>query len=494
MMQLLRNPWLFGLACLLCGLPVMIASYPPMADMPQHAAQIAALKAMLFSHDWRYESLFSLQAFTPYWLGYGLVMALSVPLGILLAIKGVVVAAQAFFVWAAARYAVRAGMQPAWRWAFLMLPFGFAFQWGFLNFLVAAPLVFLFLGWLRTWRESPGGLKPALQMVAVLHLLFFAHLLVTAFVCIIAVLLLAHPWQGLLRWLRRCLPVFSILPITLAWMGVGMASAPAARAPIGWEIGLHRLVEFLPGLVSAPDPTVGVLLGFLLLALPWAAGFSVKKHWTAWVPFGVYLFFMMFVPHFLGGNYYTYQRFGFLGLPLYWACFEEPASRLDARGQRWVAAGLAALGLLMLGWQTFRAEVFNREVAGYQAVMTRAEPGRRILMLAADPYSRVSAAPVMLHFSSWYQAEQGGLSEFNFARFWGMPLQYKDSQGPGIYAGFEWAPGSFDWDANAGSSFDYLLVRSSDDAREWVRGKTDGRMVPIAGRGGWQLFGKAAHE
>ena len=76
----------FSLACLLCGLPVLLSTYPPMVDVPQHAAQIMSLKAMLFGDNWAFSDLFEIKPFTPYWLGYGIAMALSVPFGIVMAV------------------------------------------------------------------------------------------------------------------------------------------------------------------------------------------------------------------------------------------------------------------------------------------------------------------------------------------------------------------------------------------------------------------------
>src|SRR5690606_37201955 len=111
--------------------------YPPMVDVPQHAAQIASLKAMIFNGSWPFSELFEIQLFTPYWIGYGIVMGLSVPFGIVLATKLVVAAAQSLFVWAAARFCRRMGVPSLALWPLLILPFGFSYQWGFLNFIVA---------------------------------------------------------------------------------------------------------------------------------------------------------------------------------------------------------------------------------------------------------------------------------------------------------------------------------------------------------------------
>jgi hypothetical protein len=72
-------------------------------------------------------------------------MALSVPFGIVMAVKLIVAGSLSLFVWAAARFCIRMGVPSVWIWMLLVLPYGVAFQWGFLYFIVAAPLGFLFL-------------------------------------------------------------------------------------------------------------------------------------------------------------------------------------------------------------------------------------------------------------------------------------------------------------------------------------------------------------
>jgi hypothetical protein len=58
----------FLLACLLCGLPVWLPHFPPMVDLPQHAAQISLLLNM-GNPDFPFSDQFQLNLFTPYLLG-----------------------------------------------------------------------------------------------------------------------------------------------------------------------------------------------------------------------------------------------------------------------------------------------------------------------------------------------------------------------------------------------------------------------------------------
>lgn len=479
----------FLFACLLAGLPVMLSVYPPMVDIPQHAAQIIALKSLLGGGEWAYSSMFEVKPFTPYWLGYGLVMILSVPLGIVMAMKIIIAGSQCLFIWAAAKFCLRMKMPFEWRWLFILLPFGFSYQWGFLNFIVAAPLGFIFLSQVRKMQENSNW-KYCLNVAVWVHLLFFAHFLIAAFFCAIAVFLLTDPWSGFKSWFHRCLPIFSVLPLTVVWLIVSFSSTQEARGAILWQIGLNRLTEFLPSFASAPMPAIGQLLGFLCLALPFFYGARPRRSVLIWMPFGLYVIWMLFVPHVLGGNFFTYQRFGLFGLPLYLLCFEIPIRSDERSHLKIMNFGLALLVVFIVGWHSIRVMIFNSETAGYREVIEHAEPGKRILMLAFDPMSQASDAPLHLHIAGWYQAEHNGLAEFNFARFWGVPVKYKKDAPSEIYSGFEWYPGRFEWEHHRGEVYDYVLARHSLDASRWLREKSGDTIQLIAKSGEWQLYGK----
>ena len=485
MKRFLQSNWAFGLACLLSGLPVLLSTYPPMVDVPQHAAQIAALKSMLLGGDWPYADLFAIQALTPYWLGYGLVLLLGIPFGVLLAMQIVVALSQALFVWTAARFSVRAGMPMEWRWLFLMLPFGFAYQWGFLNFMVAAPLGFVFAErYLETEEQTSG--TALLKTSCWLHVLFFAHILIAAFFCMIAMLLMARSWQGWRHWLRRCLPVFTILPATFAWIALGVSKSPEVGDPIIWNAGASRVPELLSAMVSAPDQGSGALLGLLVMALPFLLGYRFRKAFPAFLPFLLFVAWMCLVPHYMAGTMFTYQRFGIFGLPLYLIYFEKGETR--PRHADLVRGGTVLLVAGMVAWHGLRSSIFNAEMLGYRQVMAQAQPGKRMLMLAIDPSSRASAAPLMLHVAGWYQAEMGGLAEFSFARFWVSPIRFKSTTGSYIYPGFEWNPSQFEWSAHHGDLYDYILVRAPLSAEAWLASRSGGKARLISRYSGWQLY------
>src|SRR5208282_118074 len=64
-----REMIILVIASVLATIPVWIASYPPMSDLPQHAAQVALLRN-LHDPNFHFAGLFELNWFTPYLFGY----------------------------------------------------------------------------------------------------------------------------------------------------------------------------------------------------------------------------------------------------------------------------------------------------------------------------------------------------------------------------------------------------------------------------------------
>ena len=71
----------------LCGALIFwLARHPPMIDLPQHAAQVTLLRDMLLGQS-PWADLFRINPFTPYIIGYGLALPLSLIMPIAAAMK-----------------------------------------------------------------------------------------------------------------------------------------------------------------------------------------------------------------------------------------------------------------------------------------------------------------------------------------------------------------------------------------------------------------------
>src|SRR5689334_1021209 len=71
----LGNRRLFWVVLVLSAAPLWFGQYLPAVDLAQHAAQVAALKQVLAGNE-MFTSLFEINWFTPYLLGYLLLYAL----------------------------------------------------------------------------------------------------------------------------------------------------------------------------------------------------------------------------------------------------------------------------------------------------------------------------------------------------------------------------------------------------------------------------------
>ena len=176
-------------ASLLCALPVLIPTFPPLSDLPQHVASVMVLHEVHFG-SYVFADLFAFNWFRPYWTGYGLVWLLTPTFGVIWAAKIVIGLSVVGLVIALLMLRREINAPATLDWAFLAVPFGFAYEWGFLSFIVAAPFGVLFLvHYLRYLK----GHAHWLWMIAWIVFLFFGHLLILAFVCVVASLLALRP-------------------------------------------------------------------------------------------------------------------------------------------------------------------------------------------------------------------------------------------------------------------------------------------------------------
>ena len=131
-----------------------VAPRPPMADLPQHAGQIALLHALLRGGS-KWQPLVYVNWFTPYFAGYGPALLLSFAMPVLLALKLLLALAYLGFVWACV--ALRRALEGDERLDWLFIPsfFGIVYAAGLYTFLLAAPLGVLFLLALRCASPTP---------------------------------------------------------------------------------------------------------------------------------------------------------------------------------------------------------------------------------------------------------------------------------------------------------------------------------------------------
>ena len=107
--------------------------------------------------------------------------------------------------------------------------------------------------------------------------------------------------------------------------------------------------------------------------------------------------------------------------------------------------------------------------------MSQIEPGKKLGALIDEKDSEFFLNNIYLHYSSWYQAEHRGVTDFNFAYFYPMVVRYKPSRESFIDEGASWHAKWFDLrdakrlvyrhSSGPGTRLHHLHARDSDLAR-----------------------------
>ena len=152
---------------------VWLAPRLPMVDLPQHAAQVTLWRDLILGRS-PWSDLVRINLMTPYLIGYAFTLPFSIVLPIEDAIR--LVLSLTFAGYMAACIALRRsfGGDPRLDWLFFFGFYGFAWQFGFLTFLVAAPVALFFVLVSDRFARSP-TIRGACGVFAVGIALLFSH-------------------------------------------------------------------------------------------------------------------------------------------------------------------------------------------------------------------------------------------------------------------------------------------------------------------------------
>lgn len=474
-------------ASLIATLPVWIPAYPPMTDLPQHAAQVTLLQQLQDPH-FTLGSQFDVNWFTPYLVGYIPIYLLSQYFGIVLACKIVVACSLAAFPLCTALVMSETGNDKYW--ALLSIPamYGFSYYWGFLNFIVAAPIGILFF-WTVIRSVRSERRHSAWLPVLLLNLLFFSHALICAFFLAISVGYIFCEIRPLRKAAAKILPFVSVLPMALLWIAK-TNSHPVAHRPIRWDLGwlnttdpyyrflaewsnpLHpgwgRISGFVPRLLGVEPHLAYVFVAAALFGLPLLAGARLTRRLSLWVPLLVTTAIMLFVPTIAYGTDFVFQRFTLFTLPFFLIALdppEVPTRWVKERVLLRVAAPI--LVTIWIGVLCLRAVAYDHAAQGFSSMLTHMQPYQRVLSLDFVRDTEFTISPSFLQYGAWYSAERRGVVDPSNA-FWHVELvRYKLERVPKVRElDFEWNPGEFSWDKYDAAMYRYFIVSNlSDDGK-----------------------------
>lgn len=495
---------LFICTVIAAGMVFWIAPRPGMGDLPQHAGQVALLHDLITGTS-PWADLVRINYFTPYLLGYGAALALSFAMPVLTALK--LCMTLAFYAYVAAGIALRKEFKADERLDWLYVPgfFGFAFQYGFYTYLLAAPLGLFFLILARRFAQAP-TLARALAVIAGGVLLFFSHGLVFAFACAIGAAFLLVYIRRPLRLAGAALPYACLGVLTIAYLlyvrhhALVVSEGPAQSTPgTLWDwtgsYGWHRSYNFLLYTVATEMKDWFFLLGVMfMLAAPWLL--RSKLNWrepAALIPMFVLVLIWLFVPSEALGTSYLYHRFPIFLLPAYALMFrDEPSPKQTVAPAKaiLIQVALAALCLSYLGVLAVREYRFAKENAPFETLLARTEPGQRALELVFNPDSDIIHNLWTYHsYALWYQSEHQGFVDVNFAAFLPQIVRFRPDRLPVVRPGMKgFSPETFDWQAVDGRIYRYIFVRHMQPLPPHMFDNNECEIVLLDSVPGWSLF------
>lgn len=453
----------------------------PISDLPQHAAQVALFSA-LGDPAFPFAAQYEVNFFTPYLLAYLLagILALAMPLP--LAFKATLYLALLAWLWAYFRFLRRVEATPWWLLLVFPLFFGMSFLWGFVNYLLAVPLVLLAIELSFAFGEDPRR-RTGIRLALVGVVCFFAHGVACVFGMGLggAVALLRFGrWRGAARIL---LPYVPAALLVIAWWSLLPGGRPLAisRDPFLRQISLFRRLLGGENDFEAGAWSLALLLLVLIgLAAGWRSlrQLPARDAWARRLPLLAALLYVAAMPDNFGSFYWAAGRF-VLFLPLFAGWWLPPKA--------WRLAP-PLISVLALGWLFILLPRFaevERDLEPPRLLIESLPERGTLLSIRLDPGENSFGIPFILHQGAWYTVLRQGQSDFSFASFDNMLVRYKAGRRPVIPVGFEHVPWRFDVMAIAGDYFDFWLVYAPPGASATLPPE---RFRLRERNGGWWLY------
>ena len=464
--------WLPPAATLLLAAPVLLVSYLPMTDLPQHLAATSILRHL---DDPRYEFReYYVPADDPalralsYTAQYAVVRALSGPLSLEAAMHGFVFLSVLAIPLGVLGF-LRALRKPAWL-ALLALPFVYnrAFFWGFASFNLALGVG---LGVCALLAHERWSAARALGVAALASAIVFVHVYGIAFVLgYLALWLLLGERRA---WLRRA-PTAAI-PTLLGGLGWAWSGRSAAGFSESFSPPFGRRMAGLPDalLGGYRDPSEAAILVALLATLALLCHRAVSTRCAAlaalphhervlWLYIALNAVLYLVLPQHTLTAKFVHFRHAILAavmLPLVVPRNALAAHPLLSRG------ALTALAAATIANAWIHLALFDREARSFEGVIAALPERSRVVALTWERNGSVVETIPYVHFAAYAQARKGGLLATTFPGFfWNLPLRLRDDVGiPPTPISLEMHPQLFDHQS-FGRFYDFVLVRGGPRA------------------------------
>lgn len=467
----------------------------PMVDLPQHAGQVALWRDLLLGQS-SWTDVVRINLFTPYLLGYGLMLPLSFVFSMEVTTRIVITAALLAFVGASVGLRREFGASKRLDWLFVLSFFGYCWKWGFLTFLVASPVGLLFLFFAVRHARDPSFRKSA-ALIATGTVLLFSHGLVfLGFLGITGLQMLEQVWVHKSKNLvARFLPYIILFALSLGFrlltqnMEGALQNAGYLYGTALWERPLTLLFDITD---TNDDNGSLLLLGLtcVLLCAPFLYGLRLNSR-AALMPAAGLLIILLAGPtdaFQTGGLYY---RFALFIPPFVAFAFRDRDGANSASFRSHIALILvAASSWWVLAVQGTRIAAFAQESSSFDTVLAAAKPGMRALATVLDGDSVGAAnSNAYWHYPVWYQANKHGFVDFNFALFPPQVIRFKSNRNPSENDEVDVRIGQNKmWSKQFISKFQYIFVRGKAEKILDVKHLSPCPMSVISHDGPWYLL------
>jgi hypothetical protein len=504
-----------ALAAYVIAYPFTLVRYPPLTDLPFHAAQTSILRHYL-DPSFHFREQFTLHPLeVPYLSMYviGALFALVVSIGTATKLMAIVMLALVPAGLAVLCHGMK--KSPVWGLAGLTLTWSTVTQWGFLNFMGAIGLFAMSIGFALLVVDDPtpgrrAGL--ALSLIGV----FFTHVYRLPFALLGVIAAGALVFPSTKRFAPLVGPLVPVLALFVLWlavrprgMGIGLGELSFQPERVS-EIPRHLFGAYAPMDGAPPTPEGDLeralakrMLAMVLFAMAAAtalffvSGRAAQRSreevlWGAGVTalpvlFAAGLLLAYFtLPFEVGLWFYVYPReittaalFGLAAAP------DLPRS---APQRLAFVALLAVAAVPMSRFVSSRFREFDAATEDFREILRDIPKAPRLFHLMywlGDSAKRVSP---FLHLPAWIQAEKGGSLGFHFVQWNHSPIRYRvgsPDAPPRFAERFEWTPQYFRV-LEHGPWFDTFLVRHKIDPHELF--DPDPSIKLVSHRGTWWLY------
>lgn len=473
----------FLFSAALLALPFLVVEFPPVGDLPQHAAQIRLAADALTNP----QSVYELRWWVPYSFAY-------LVLGGAMFVLGPVAGAKfgAYLIattWVGAIHLLAAVRRRPVESAMVASLFvlGCGFYWGFVSFLVALlPLSLFVLLAYGTW-ERPLSRYDILRWLGLELWLWSTHLLAVV---------MGLGWLGLLLIRRRRMGSLALQRLAMSTPLV-IASAAfyptlksrAFQGPPHWfQLPTSRLSSQWVG-----DYALGgfhgefervVLFGVLAWALLGVAqarrkGGQERFDAPLSAAGGVFLAAAFLLPDQVDNTILFATRW--LAPGIAFVVLSAPPPSLGRAGG--AVAPLLALAMAMgtsFAWARFEAV----DLDGLSAAVHAIEDRPRVLGLATRRESELMRGRPFLQTFAWAQVVHGGSLNFSFAEFGPFPVVFRRPFTPPWTPGLEWFPERVV--ASDFAHFDYAIVSGDRETHRRLMQRYGLR--PVSRPGVWRAY------